>query len=65
MWRQRRRDGRRHRNVGGAERGCTAEADVHPEAFEQSFAFLLGDLKVRGRIDRIDKHPDGRYEVID
>jgi len=32
---------------------------------EKSFEFKLEDTRVRGRIDRIDRHPDGRFEVID
>ena len=32
---------------------------------EWSFAFLLGGLTVRGKIDRIDRHRDGRVRVLD
>ncbi len=34
-------------------------------AIETPFNFWLGKLKVGGRIDRIDKLPDGRIEIID
>ncbi len=44
-----------------AEKGRT----TRPVELEKSFEFILGDTRVRGRIDRIDKHPDGRFEVID
>lgn len=36
-----------------------------PVELEKWFEFTLGDIKVRGKIDRIDRHPDGRFEVID
>ena len=32
---------------------------------EKDFIFPLGKNKVKGIIDRIDRHPDGTYEVID
>lgn len=32
---------------------------------EKDFSFKMGKHRVRGIIDRIDRHPDGRYEVID
>lgn len=34
-------------------------------AIEHPFNFWLGKVKVGGRIDRIDKLPDGRIEIID
>lgn len=34
-------------------------------AAEKEFEFKLGRHKVKGIIDRIDKYPDGAYEVID
>lgn len=34
-------------------------------ASEREFIFALGAHTVRGMIDRIDRHPDGRYELID
>lgn len=44
-----------------AEQGSPA-AIVH---LEKNFALTLGRNKLMGIIDRIDKHPDGTYEVID
>lgn len=32
---------------------------------ERSFAFPLGDSLLRGRVDRVDRLPDGSYELID
>ncbi|MBI4349518.1 MAG: PD-(D/E)XK nuclease family protein [Elusimicrobia bacterium] len=32
---------------------------------EREFIFPLGPHTVRGMIDRVDEHPDGRFEVID
>ena len=34
-------------------------------ALEHPFNFWLGKVKIGGRIDRIDKLPDGRLEIID
>jgi DNA helicase-2/ATP-dependent DNA helicase PcrA len=39
--------------------------DSEPVWFERSFAFRLGPHLLRGRVDRVDRHPDGRYELID
>ena len=36
-----------------------------PVWLERSFAFRLGDHLVRGRVDRVDRLPDGGYELID
>ena len=46
---------------------CTEVAQEKPEtiAIETPFNFWLGKLKVGGRIDRIDRLPDGRIEIID
>lgn len=35
------------------------------ERVEWSFDFPLGGLTLRGKIDRIDRHPDGRVRVLD
>ena len=32
---------------------------------EWAFRVPLGPLELRGKIDRIDRHPDGRVRVID
>jgi DNA helicase II / ATP-dependent DNA helicase PcrA len=39
--------------------------EAQPAWFERSFSFTLGPHRVRGRVDRIDKLPDGSYELID
>ena len=36
-----------------------------PLLLEQPFSLPLDGLRVTGRIDRVDRHPDGTYEVID
>lgn len=41
------------------------ERPSEPVAFERSFAFKLGPHLLRGRVDRVDRHPDGRHELID
>ena len=64
---------------GEQERGLHAKAsqalrryherlDEHastPIWFERSFAFRLGRHHVRGRVDRVDRLPDGSHELID
>jgi ATP-dependent helicase/nuclease subunit B len=35
------------------------------ERVEWKFSFPLGGLQVRGKIDRIDRHADGRIRVLD
>jgi DNA helicase-2/ATP-dependent DNA helicase PcrA len=39
--------------------------EARPAWVERSFSFRLGPHLLRGRVDRIDKHPDGSYELID
>jgi DNA helicase-2/ATP-dependent DNA helicase PcrA len=39
--------------------------EAQPAWFERSFSFALGPHRVRGRVDRIDRLPDGSYELID
>ncbi len=36
-----------------------------PLLLEQPFSLPVDGLRVKGRIDRVDRHPDGTYEVID
>jgi superfamily I DNA/RNA helicase/RecB family exonuclease len=36
-----------------------------PVWLERSFAFAIGPHRLRGRVDRVDKLSDGRYELID
>ena len=35
------------------------------DSTEREFIFQEGEWTIRGKIDRIDKHPDGSWEVID
>jgi DNA helicase-2/ATP-dependent DNA helicase PcrA len=39
--------------------------EAEPVWFERSFAFKLGPHHLRGRVDRVDRLPDGAYEMID
>jgi DNA helicase-2/ATP-dependent DNA helicase PcrA len=41
------------------------DEDGEPLWFEKSFNFKIGPHTLRGRVDRVDKLPDGRYELID
>jgi DNA helicase-2/ATP-dependent DNA helicase PcrA len=45
------------------ERHARSESD--PVWLERSFAFQIGPHKLRGRVDRVDRKPDGGYELID
>ncbi len=36
-----------------------------PASVEQRFQLDMGDFLLSGRIDRLDRHPDGTYEIID
>ncbi|MDX6672879.1 MAG: ATP-dependent helicase UvrD/PcrA [Solirubrobacteraceae bacterium] len=38
---------------------------AEPLWFERSFSFPLGPHLLRGRVDRVDRLPDGGYELID
>jgi DNA helicase-2/ATP-dependent DNA helicase PcrA len=38
---------------------------ARPVWFERQFSFKLGPHLVRGRVDRVDRHPSGEYELID
>jgi ATP-dependent DNA helicase UvrD/PcrA len=38
---------------------------AEPVWFERSFQFRMGPHVLRGRVDRVDKLPDGGYELID
>jgi DNA helicase II / ATP-dependent DNA helicase PcrA len=42
-----------------------AAHEGQPEWFERQFAFKLGPHHIRGRVDRVDRLPDGAYELID
>ena len=39
--------------------------DAEPVWLEKGFQFTLGPHVLRGRVDRVDRLPDGRYELID
>lgn len=41
------------------------ESEGEPVWLERKFDFKVGDHHVRGRVDRVDRRPDGDYEVID
>lgn len=41
------------------------DAAGEPVWFERSFSFKLGPHLLRGRVDRVDRLPDGSYELID
>jgi DNA helicase II / ATP-dependent DNA helicase PcrA len=38
---------------------------ARPVWLERAFSFKIGEHSVRGRIDRVDRHPDGSLELID
>lgn len=42
-----------------------AADDSEPMWFEKSFNFRIGAHTLRGRVDRVDRLADGRYELID
>jgi DNA helicase-2/ATP-dependent DNA helicase PcrA len=41
------------------------QAEGEPVWLEKKFDFKVGDHHVRGRVDRVDRLPDGDYELID
>jgi DNA helicase-2/ATP-dependent DNA helicase PcrA len=41
------------------------DQEGEPAWFERSFSFQLGPHLLRGRVDRVDRLPDGTYELID
>ena len=57
----------RARAVTALERYWEADREDpgEPVWFERSFSFRLGPHLVRGRVDRVDRLPDGGYELID
>ncbi len=57
----------RRRGAEALQRYWEAERDsqAEPVWFERSFAFKLGPHLLRGRVDRVDRRPDGSYELID
>jgi DNA helicase-2/ATP-dependent DNA helicase PcrA len=42
-----------------------AGSSATPVWLERGFSFSIGPHQLRGRIDRVDRHPDGGYELID
>ena len=40
-------------------------SDSTPVYLERGFNFRIGPHQLRGRIDRVDQHPDGGFELID
>ncbi len=42
-----------------------ARSESRPVWLERNFAFAIGPHQLRGRVDRVDRLPDGGYEVID
>jgi len=38
---------------------------ARPVWLERRFSFKIGETTVGGRVDRVDRHPDGSYELID
>jgi len=57
----------RERGIEALERywDNTRDQEGEPVWFERSFSFTLGPHVIRGRVDRVDRRPDGSYEVID
>ena len=57
----------RERAVAALESYWQRDRDSDSEAvwFERSFAFKIGPHLLRGRVDRVDRHPDGTFELID
>ncbi|MDO9410272.1 ATP-dependent DNA helicase [Patulibacter sp.] len=43
----------------------TTAEDSETVWLERGFEFRLGDHTLRGRVDRVDRHPDGAYELVD
>jgi DNA helicase II / ATP-dependent DNA helicase PcrA len=41
------------------------QEDAEPVWFERGFQFRMGRHTLRGRVDRVDRLPDGGYELID
>jgi DNA helicase-2/ATP-dependent DNA helicase PcrA len=41
------------------------DEDAEPVWFERSFSFRIGPHLLRGRVDRVDRLPEGGYELID
>ena len=48
-----------------ATTSASATEEAEPVWFERQFTFKLGPHLLRGRVDRVDRLPDGEYELID
>ena len=48
-----------------ATTSATSARSREPVWLERNFAFAIGPHQLRGRVDRVDRLPDGGYEVID
>ena len=46
-------------------REAEAESDSEVVSLERKFDVELGGYRVTGRVDRVDRHPDGSFELID
>src|SRR5215213_6457990 len=57
----------RERAVAALESYWQRDRDSDAEGvwFERSFAFRIGPHLLRGRVDRVDRHSDATYELID
>jgi DNA helicase-2/ATP-dependent DNA helicase PcrA len=42
-----------------------SRSQSRPVWLERNFSFRIGAHSLRGRVDRVDRHPDGGYELID
>ncbi len=42
-----------------------SESESEPVWLERKFDIRIGEHRVRGRVDRVDRTPDGSYELID
>jgi RecB family exonuclease len=65
-------DGPRERELRGKARAALTryherlrEEPAQPQWFERQFTFDLGPHHVRGRVDRVDRLPEGGWELID
>jgi DNA helicase-2/ATP-dependent DNA helicase PcrA len=43
----------------------SSRSDSRPVWLERSFSFAIGPHSLRGRVDRVDRLPEGGYELID
>jgi DNA helicase-2/ATP-dependent DNA helicase PcrA len=55
----------RRRAVASLRRYWEEEGAAEPAWIERSFSFKIGPHLLRGRVDRVDRLPDGSYELID